>query len=165
MANAQLQAAAAEYHQRFPRTLPPQASFAAERLIDVLVRDIRPSLILLAIAVAVVLLIACTNVTNLLLVRGAARAREMAIRAAFGATRGRLIRQLLTESAVLASVGSICGLILGYLEYTRCWQCTRAAIQRLLGTTAPAFLASVSRVPQSPSIGGSWRSRLRSGPR
>jgi len=81
-------------------------------LREYLAGDVGPALLVLLAAVASVLLIACANVANLLLVRAASREREVAIRTALGAGRGRIVRQLLTESTVLSAVGGALGLLL-----------------------------------------------------
>jgi predicted permease len=102
-------------------------------LRDFLVRDARPSLQLLMVVVAIVLLIGCVNLAGLLLARGLARRGELAVRAALGASRGRLVRQLVVESVVLSSFGGLAGFVLAH------W-----AIQALVALTAGALTVGTS---------------------
>jgi predicted permease len=91
-----------------------ESTFKVIRLKDQLVAPARLPLRVLMAAAVIVLLIVCANVANLLLVRGAARKREMAIRLALGATRARIVRQLLVESVVLGAVGGLAGIALAF---------------------------------------------------
>ncbi len=115
MANAQLKLATDQYRRTYPGTLDPKSGFSAMALEEMIVGDTRSSLLVLFGAVAFVLLIACANVANLLLMRASGRKRELATRAALGAGRGHIIRQLLTESLVISLSGGLLGLVLGFV--------------------------------------------------
>jgi predicted permease len=113
-AREQMKAIAARIEHDYPQSNKGWSS-TVDRYQDRLVDDrLRRSLLVLLTAVGAVLLIGCVNLANLLLVRGAGREREVAIRAALGAGRGRLVRQFLTESVMLAGLGGIVGVAMGW---------------------------------------------------
>ena len=116
-AQAQMNAVAARMKEQYPAFYPPNGglTISVVPLMDQVVGDARRTVYVLLGSVALLLLVACANVANLLLARAAVREKEMAIRAAVGARRARLIRQLLTEQAVLAFGGGVGGLALAVL--------------------------------------------------
>src|SRR5262249_61541589 len=97
-AEARLRLSTTEFRARFPNTLGAQESFGVVPFQEAFVEEARRSLMVLVGAVSFVLLIACANVASLLLARATGRTREIAIRCAIGASRMRIVRQLLTES-------------------------------------------------------------------
>jgi len=141
-ANARLMAAAPQYHRDYPN-LDPRQRFTVGPLRDSIIGDARNSLLVMLGAVGLVLLIACANVANLLLVRATGRKREFAIRSALGAGRGRIVRQLLTESILLSVTGGILGLVLGFVGV------------RALLAVSPAGLPRIGE--DGSAIGLDWR--------
>jgi putative ABC transport system permease protein len=115
-ANAQLAALTKQLTAEQLYPVPMQFTAFAVSTTDEATAAVRPALLLVFGAVGCLLLVACANVANLLLVRSEGRAREMAVRRALGADRGRLIRQMLIESAILAAAAAIAGLLLAQLS-------------------------------------------------
>jgi putative ABC transport system permease protein len=131
---------ATDLRQHFPIKQTSGLYFHVVPMFDDLVGDVRPTIMSLMGAVAFVLLIACANVANLLVVRASGRSRELAVRAAIGASRGQLVRQMLAESLVIAACGTMLGVALA-----------RAGIQLLIAM-GPKDLPRLDAVAMDPVV-------------
>ena len=111
-AQARLTAMAAQLRHDFPTDYPPQAQWTIEiqPLQETLVGNVRPMLLVLLGAVILIVFIVSLNIANLLLARASGRQQEMAVRVALGASRGRMVRQMLTESMLLSLIGGVAGI-------------------------------------------------------
>jgi putative ABC transport system permease protein len=141
-AQAQMDRLAADLRERFPIKNTAGLHIRVEPMQQDLVQDVRPAILALMGAVTFVLLIACANVANLLLVRASRRERELAVRSALGASGSRLVRQMLAESLLIAAGGAALGLFLAW-----------AGI-RLLSAIAPATLPRIDGVTIDPVVLG-----------
>jgi putative ABC transport system permease protein len=134
---AQLEAALSAFAATSSRDYPAENAgwtIRARPLQQMIVGGVRPALLVLLGAVGVVLLMACANIANLLLTRATARTRELAVRSSIGASRGRLLRQLLTESAVLGLAGGVSGVLIAIVGV------------RSLGSLVPATVPRVNPI-------------------
>ena len=116
-ANAEMRRIAEQLARQYPNNSRDESAEVI-RMQDLIIGPIKPMLLTLLAAVGVVVLIACANVANLMLVRASVREKELAIRAAMGAGRGRLVLQMIAESLVLSLLGGAAGLLLAYLVIT-----------------------------------------------
>ncbi|MDX2154239.1 MAG: ABC transporter permease [Bryobacteraceae bacterium] len=146
-AQSDLDAVAARLREGHTEYAAENLTFTAAPLQGDSVREVRPALLALMAGAAFVLLIASVNVANLLLSRGAARRREMAVRLSIGASRGRIVRQLLAESLALASVAAIGALALGWAAVKLVQAMRPDTLARLDGARLdPAILAFTAAV-------------------
>ncbi len=148
-----------------------------QSLRDAVTRDVRPALFAIMSAVALLLVIACVNVTNLMLARGLRRRDELAMRAALGAGRGRIVRQLLTEALLLSLMGAAIGLMIAAVGVRALVTLAPAELPRIgsVGISFPALAftialtalvgIAVGLVPAIQSTGRDLRSRLQNGDR
>jgi putative ABC transport system permease protein len=141
-ARAQMKIVGERFRRANPEWMDKTESVGVVPLQEAEVGDVRPALLILLGAVGFVLLIACANVANLQLARASTRQREMAIRTAIGASRTRIVRQLLTESVVLALAGGMCGFILGAWGVRLLLAITPGNLPRISDSTHSATLVS-----------------------
>ena len=142
-ANADVAAAWHAFGAEFPEIKrPDELPARVISLQESIARPVRPALLMIAAAVGLLLLIACANMANLLLARASSRGREVALRAALGAGRGRIVRQMLTESVLLSLSGAAAGLVIAY------W-----SVPALLALTPPAYLPATGVRIDAPVLG------------
>jgi putative ABC transport system permease protein len=158
-ANAELQPLLEQFAKQAPDRYPESFKVTLRSIIEMFAKPIQPKLYLVFFAVASLLLIGCANVSILLLARGTQRQHEIAVRSALGALRGRIIRQLLTESLVIAAAGSIIGVLLAWrsLALLIAWIPENSyPAETVIEMNLPVLLFSLTLAIATPIFFGVW---------
>ena len=158
-ANAELQPILQEFAKQAPARYPDQFRVNLRSIVEMYARPMGPRLFLLLGAVTSLLLIGCANVSILLLVRGAHRQQELAVRAALGAARVRIVRQLLTEAVVIAAIGAALGVLLAWrgLDLIVAWVPTNSfAAESVIRMNVPVLLFSTGLAIVTALVFGVW---------
>jgi predicted permease len=158
-ANAELQPVLQEFAKQTPGRYPDQFRVNLRSIVELYARPMGPRLFLLLGAVTSLLLIGCANVSILLLVRGAHRQQELAVRAAIGASRLRIVRQLLTEALVIAAAGAVLGMLLAWkgLALIVAWVPTNSfAAESVIEMNLPVLLFSTALAVVTALAFGVW---------
>ncbi len=142
-ARAEMKLRGEAFRRLYPKWMDKTESVIVTPMRDAMIRNVKTALYVLLGSVVLVLLIACANVANLLLARAASRQRELAIRAAVGASRWRVIRQLLTESIILSGLGGLVGFLLGLWGVRTLLLLVPGNIPRLTDSDHPQALLSL----------------------
>jgi putative ABC transport system permease protein len=158
-ANAELQPILQEFAKRTPGRYPDAFQVNLRSIVELFARPMGPRLFLLLGAVTSLLLVGCANVSILLLVRGAHRQQELAVRAALGAGRMRIVRQLLTEALVIAAAGAVLGLLIAWkgLALIVAWVPTNSfAAESVIEMNLPVLLFSTALAVVTAVVFGVW---------
>ena len=158
-ANAELQPILQQFAAQSPGRYPDNFRVHLRSIIELFARPMGPRLFLLLGAVTSLLLVGCANVSILLLVRGAHRQQELAVRAALGAGRGRIVRQLLTEAGAIAAVGAALGILIAWrgLALIVAWVPTNSfAAESVIEMNVPVLLFSTALAVITAVIFGVW---------
>jgi putative ABC transport system permease protein len=158
-ANAELQPILQEFAKEAPARYPDQFRVSLRSIVELYARPMGPRLFLLLGAVTSLLFIGCANVSILLLVRGAHRQQELAVRSALGAARIRIVRQLLTEAVVIAAIGAVLGVLIAWkaLALIVAWVPTNSfAAESVIEMNVPVLLFSAGLAIVTALVFGVW---------